>query len=149
MRSQSGTPPGESIHAGPWLVTRLVTSEESEGQFSLVRLQGRQGAESLLHVHHGEAETVYVVHGEVACSISEGEEVYLRAGACRVFPAGTGHGLKVRSRSATMLVLFTPAGFDGYYADLAQRAAPSFEELVALAARYGCEYVSLARATQT
>ena len=115
----------------------LVAGEETGGRFALVELVLARGAEPPCHRHHWEDETLYVLAGALRVRVGDAW-VEAPAGAAVFLPRGGEHGLVVTTREARVLAALTPAGFEGFYREVAG-AAPGLERLVALAARYGCE----------
>ena len=131
------------------LVTFLLTGEETGGQLALLRATVRRGREPPLHLHRREDETLCVLGGELTCYVG-GEARPVPAGRCVYLPRGVEHGFVVESGEATILHLFTPAGYEGAIRELGAVASsntsapglaapPDVERLVTVAARYGCE----------
>ena len=112
----------------------LVAGEETGGRCALVMARG---AEPPCHRHHWEGETPCVLAGALRVRVGDAW-VKALAGAAVFLPRGGEHGLVVTTREARVLAALTPAGFEGFYREVAG-AAPGLERLVALAARYGCE----------
>ena len=140
---------GDSVWLDGQLVTFLLTGEETGGRFALVRATARRGCEPPCHLHRREDETLCVLAGDLTCHIG-GEPRPVRAGTCLYLPRGLEHGFVVESDEATILHLFTPAGYEGAIRELGMVASsntappaaaglPDVERLVTVAARYGCE----------
>ena len=115
----------------------LVAGKETAGRFALLVTVEMGGTEPPRHCHHWEDEALYVLEGELAVCLGD-EWHRVPAGAAVSLPRGGEHGLVVATREARVLAALTPAGFEGFYREVAG-AAPGLERLVALAARYGCE----------
>ena len=144
-----GVNSGDSVWLDGQLVTFLLTGEETGGRFALVRATARRGWEPPCHLHRREDETLCVLAGEVTCYIG-GEPRPVLAGTCVYLARGLEHGFVVESDEATILHLFTPAGYEGAIRELGMVASsntappavaglPDVERLVTVAARYGCE----------
>ena len=96
------------------------------------------------HVHQHEDEYSYVLEGEVGFEI--GDEV-LTAGPGQLVakPRGIWHAFwNAGDEPARILEVISPAGFERYFAEIAQlvpplREAPDVEAIVALQARYGLQ----------
>jgi mannose-6-phosphate isomerase-like protein (cupin superfamily) len=136
-----GPQDGESVELGG-LGVRFMASGEG---FSLVEhpIAPRTLA-APMHVHEHEDEYSYVLEGELGVQI--GDEVrYARAGDLVFKPRGIWHAFWNRTDEPTRLLeIISPAGFERYFAEIAQlvpplREAPDVEAIVALQARYGLE----------
>jgi quercetin dioxygenase-like cupin family protein len=137
---------------GKSLVTFLATGEDTDGQFALIESQARKGGEPPAHVHRDEDECFYVVAGEVSFRV-DGQTFHGRPGTWVVVPRGTVHSFAIDSDEATMLVLFTPAGFERFFREMSEPATsvttppvpaspPDVPRLIAVAAKYGSEFVA-------
>ncbi len=143
-----GVNSGNSVWLDGQLVTFLLTGEETGGRFALVRATARRGWEPPCHLHRREDETLCVLAGDLTCYVG-GEPRTVLAGTCVYLPRGLEHGFVVESDEATILHLFTPAGYEGAIRELGTVASPNgprhalatpdIERLVTVAARYGCE----------
>jgi quercetin dioxygenase-like cupin family protein len=119
--------------------TVLVGGDENGGRFALVETIEVPGGEPPRHLHHEEDETLYVAEGVLRVWLA-GDWIEAPTGAAVFLPRGVEHTFAVTTARARILALLTPAGFEGFYHDLgAGQALPSLEQLVATAARYGCE----------
>jgi quercetin dioxygenase-like cupin family protein len=128
--------------------TRLmVTGEATGGAYALAEIVSSPQGIVPLHVHHREDEAFYVLEGEVTFTV--GEQVFdADAGSFAFGPRDVPHRYEVTSPSARMLMLFSPAGFEGFIRETSEPSdrpvATVLEdldmELVAeIAARYGAE----------
>jgi quercetin dioxygenase-like cupin family protein len=119
--------------------TVLVGGDENGGRFALVETIEIAGGEPPRHLHHEEDETLYVAEGTLRVWLA-GNWIEVSTGAAIFLPRGVEHTFAVTTERARILALLTPAGFEGFYHDLgAGQALPGLEQLVATAARYGCE----------
>ena len=122
----------------------LVAGGDTGGRFAAVELGTGPGAEPPLHRHTREDELVYVLEGEVVFHL-DGARVPCGPQGRLFLPRGREHTLAVASGGARLLVLLIPAGLEGYFREMAgpggaaPGAAPDFERLVTVAARYGVE----------
>jgi quercetin dioxygenase-like cupin family protein len=137
---------------GNTLVTFLATGEDTNGQFSLMESLARKGSEPPPHVHQDEDECFYIVAGEVSFRV-DGQTFYGRPGSWVLVPRGTVHSFVLDSDEATMLVLFTPAGFERFFQEMSEPAVsvttpptpaspPDIPRLLATAAKYGSTFVA-------
>ena len=118
-------------------VAVLIGGEATGGRFALVETVEVRGAAAPRHCHHWEDETLYVLDGELAVWLGDTWH-RLPAGAALLLPRGVEHAVAVVGAAARVLTVLTPAGFEGFYRELAD-ATPDLDRLVATAARYGCE----------
>lgn len=90
------------------------------------------------HCHHGRDEFFYVLEGELVLRIGT-ESRTARAGTFAFVPRDTIHGFHNASeKSATLLVVHHPAGFEQFLEEMQKLAVRhgSKEERAALAARF-------------
>jgi quercetin dioxygenase-like cupin family protein len=124
--------------------TVLVTGEETGGRFALVETIEQPGDELPYHRHQWEDKAIYVLDGALALSIA-GTWVHAPIGIAVFVPRGVAHAYTITSERARLLTMLTPAGFERFYQEYdtvtarSQMALPSLEQVVTLAARYGCE----------
>jgi quercetin dioxygenase-like cupin family protein len=119
-----------------WFLGTLVhvklSGEQTGGLFSLQEAVLPRGAAPPLH-SHPQAETLYVLEGEVTFWLATPEDVAdaswvetpaarCAAGAAVFAPAGVPHAFRVDSDTARMLYLSTPAGIEDYVRALAEPA---------------------------
>lgn len=72
------------------------------------------------HIHHAEDEIFVILTGEVRIWLA-GEERVLRTGESVFIPRGTEHTFKVSgTEPCRHLVILTPGGFEGFFADMAR-----------------------------
>ena|SRR5437899_789973 len=96
------------------------------------------------HRHANEAETIHVLAGSFALDI-DGQRVRLRAGDTAHVPAGVTHGGgNIGSETGRRVVIFTPAGIEGFFLAVGKpRQGEAFTdgEVLAAARRWGWEFV--------
>ena len=116
-----------------------------------MELLAPRGFASPIHVHHREDEFFVVIAGEVR--VQHGEAV-IEAGAGSVVygPRDVAHGFRVDSEEARLLLLFGPAGVEGFFREGGKPAGfpglpPADEQfldkqtLKEIAARYDQEFI--------
>ena len=102
------------------------------------------------HIHHNEDEAFYLLSGELVAQLGD-QQIAAWAGAFLWLPRGVQHGFVVSGDApCTMLVITTPAGFDGFMAEvgtstdvtdrLPEPREPDVPRLVKIAGRYGIEF---------
>ena len=134
------------------LMTFLATGADTQGRFALIEMVGRKGNAPPPHVHHREDEIFYVLEGELAVSV--GHRTMKAVPGTMVFlPRNVQHSFTVESEQARMLVLLTPAGFEGWFKEFsvpppAMTLPPATEvaygdvqRMLEVAPRYGLEFV--------
>jgi len=86
----------------------LATGEQTGGMFALVDEVAKRGETVPLHLHQEDAESFYVLEGELTLYIGEEPGVRASAGSFAHIPGGTVHGFRVESETARYLILTTP-----------------------------------------
>lgn len=134
------------------LSTIKATGEETDGRYTLVEALEPQGVEVPLHVHHNEDESFYALEGEMTFYV--GEETYKAGPGSFVFgPKDVPHTYTIDSGPARFLMLFSPAGLEGFIYSTSEPAEEltlpllpegppdesEMEQLADLARQYGAE----------
>ena len=113
----------------------------SEGRFSLVEDPIDPGRIVHPHVHAHEDEFSYILEGEIGARV--GDEVVQATTGSYVFkPRALPHTFwNATTQPARLLELISPAGFEQYFAELADllRAGGDVDQITKLAQRYGME----------
>lgn len=120
------------------VVRVLASAEQTGGAYEIFELEGAQGNGPTPHAHPW-AEAYLVIAGEVDVYI-EGVKTRAVAGSFVQVPAGTTHGYRIRSQSAKAVVITSPAGAGGYFAEIDAETAGSCEDMgkvVAVALKHG------------
>jgi quercetin dioxygenase-like cupin family protein len=113
---------GEHFHFLNSLHTAKITSEQSNGALTAMEFLAPRNFGAPLHRHDAEDELFYIVAGELWFTCGETEAVH-EQGAVIFLPRGLPHTFQVRSETAQVLVVSTPAGFDRFVATLGRPAA--------------------------
>ena len=98
---------GEALWFNNDLLTFKATGAQTAGAYLLVEELARRGKVTPLHTHPTEAETFYVLEGEVLMHL-DGEERLFSAGGFVSVPSGLPHAYLVTSEVARILLLITP-----------------------------------------
>src|SRR6187551_2777551 len=138
-----GASDGRAGLLGSMGVRFMLAGEDTGGGFSLVEhpIPPRALA-APLHRHSREDEYSFVLEGRLGALLGD-EVVYGQPGDLIVKPRGQWHTFwNAGDEPARLLEIISPAGFEQYFAELAdlggsRRAAP--QDLAALGARYGLE----------
>jgi len=134
------------------LMTFLATGEDTHGQFALIEAVGRRGSDAPPHIHHREDEIFYVLEGEIVFSVSD-RTIRGTPGTMIFLPRDLRHSFTIESEQYRMLILVTPAGFEGWFREFGVPAPamtlppanePAYGEvqrMLEAAPRYGLEFV--------
>jgi quercetin dioxygenase-like cupin family protein len=112
---------GEHFHFLNTLQTAKLTSEQTNGALSVVEFLGTRNFGPPLHLHDAEDEMFYILDGELWLSCGDVEAVQ-GEGAVVWLPRGIPHTFQVRSETARVLTVTTPAGFERFVATLGRPA---------------------------
>lgn len=106
-------------------MTFKVASADTNGAFSLCEFTAEAGFPGPpLHIHHGHDETFYMLEGEMQFRLGDGT-VCAGHGSFLLAPKGVAHSFwNPGSKSARMLVLCTPAGYEKYFEEIAHTFPP-------------------------
>jgi len=129
---------------GPLGAVLMLGGDQTLGRLSLVEhpLEPR-ALGSPLHTHRDEDEYSVVLEGRIGAQIGE-QTVEAGPGAVLVKPRGVPHAFwNPADRPARLLEIISPAGFEGYFAGLAEifagQGSPDPGLLLDLAGRYGLD----------
>ncbi|KAA9010108.1 cupin domain-containing protein [Histidinibacterium aquaticum] len=105
-----------------WLGVRYKTilgPADTGGAMSIVDSLSPVGSGPPRHVHHNEDEIFVILSG--TCRLwMQGEETDLLAGQSAFIPRGKEHTFKaIGDEPCRHLVILTPGGFEGFFADMA------------------------------
>jgi len=115
-----------------------IRGGDTAGRCGMVETVEKRGTRSPRHLHLREDETLYVVEGFLSLWVA-GEWVEAPASTAHFLPRGVEHALLAETTTARVLSFFAPAGFEGFYGEMAAAGPYDIERLVTTAARYGCE----------
>lgn len=144
--------PGEgtrfSGRAGGYTLETKATDDHTRGAYAFQEMTVAPGFPWIPpHIHHNEDEALYGLEGEVAVRV--GDQVHtVGPGTFVLMPRGIVHTFaNPGAVPARVLVISSPGGVIAYFEEAAAltNAAPSGQpdpqQLVALATRYGIEFV--------
>ena len=96
------------------VMKRLLSGEQTAGQFCLLENKGGGNTRTPVHVHANDDETVYVIEGELTAVI-DGRPRRLAVGESIFLPRGIPHQLVNMSGNPNRYILIgTPALFDRF-----------------------------------
>jgi quercetin dioxygenase-like cupin family protein len=120
-----GSDEGEAVWFNGGLVLLKATGAQTGGSFGAIELRARKGFASPLHVHQNDDEIFVVLSGDVRFQL--GEVVTEATGGALVYgPRDVGHAFRVDSTEARLLLIFGPAGTEGFFRE-AGKPAPSVQ----------------------
>jgi quercetin dioxygenase-like cupin family protein len=133
------------------LLTLKAERETTGPDYAFMERLARPGYGQAAHVHRLEDETLILLEGEMSGFCGE-RQWRATAGSFVFLPRGVVHGFKIEGRQpARMYMIFSPAGFEGFYKELGVPAKeltlppPGLPDpllsakMIALSARYQLE----------
>src|SRR5215469_10306886 len=133
------------------LMTFLATGEDTQGKFALIEAVSRRGNDPPPHIHHREEETFYVLEGEMTFSVG-GQTIKATPGTMVCLPRDVAHSFVIDSEELRVLILLTPAGFEGWIKEFGVQAPamalppadePGYrdvQKMLDAASQYGIEF---------
>jgi mannose-6-phosphate isomerase-like protein (cupin superfamily) len=95
-----------------------ASADTTGGAFTI--FEENEPVDTALHVHENEDELFYVLEGEHVFQVGD-EELHAGPGELVFAPRGIPHAQRrVAPRTGRILVLASPAGFEGFFRDLAE-----------------------------
>ncbi|WP_433506752.1 cupin domain-containing protein [Pseudonocardia halophobica] len=92
-----------------------VSSAQTGGAFEVIEFRGNAACPPP-HVHREREECIHVLDGQFTFTLGT-EEIEAVPGSWVLVPRGTRHGFRA-SADAHALILVTPAGLEGFFAEL-------------------------------
>jgi quercetin dioxygenase-like cupin family protein len=122
-----------------------LAAEDTDGAFCLLVDHPPGGWSLPAHRHHNHAETIHIIEGEFEMEIDAARS-RLSAGQTVHVPRGVIHlGGNVGQRPGRRVVLFSPAGMEGFFLE-AGASMPDAEielaDTLASAIRHGWEFIA-------
>jgi quercetin dioxygenase-like cupin family protein len=134
MRNQRASLVGRSFAVVGDITTILATAAETEGRFSLFEVVIAPGQGPPPHTHTHEHEWFYVLDGEIEFGVGDQRRT-ATSGVFLSGPRDVPHYFRnVGAGRARMLVLASPPGLEGFFAEVGQPVASNREEIPALTA---------------
>jgi mannose-6-phosphate isomerase-like protein (cupin superfamily) len=113
---------GERLVFGEGTIVLHTPGEETGGAFSVFE-EVPPMLDTPLHTHAHEDELFYIVEGDHVCQRGD-EEFNLGPGDTMFLPRGVPHAhRRVVPKAGRLLVVVSPAGFEGFFRMLAQAEA--------------------------
>lgn len=106
-------------------VIRKIAAQQTSGAFSIVELIYPPGNFTPPHRHEKADEVGYVLEGELGVMVAE-EDFRVRTGSFFVRPRGVPHAIwNISDRHAKLLDMYTPAGLEAWFQELAKLVSGS------------------------
>ena len=117
-----------------------VQGDQTSGAFSMAEIVLQPRSFTPPHLHEKTDEVSYILEGELGVMVAE-EEFQAAAGSFVVRPRGVPHALwNVTDRPVRLLDIYTPAGFELWFVELARLFSatppPTLEQLAEAGRRY-------------
>ena len=128
----------KTVALGPNQVTVLLSGGQTRGQYSLTEFVAAPppAPGPPPHIHADADEMIYVLDGTWEFMLA-GRTFAAPVGSCVFIPKGTQHSVaNVGTTRATILIVLTPPGFEGFWVELAERGNLTREESLALQGKY-------------
>lgn len=131
-------------------MTFLATGEETGDAFFLAEIEVAPGGGTPSHIHRREDEAFHLLEGSLTIQVG-GNTITASAGDFAFLPRGIAHSFRNTGEGcAKALVLTTPAGLEGFFAEVFDPAADRFatpppqskdliQRALAAAPKYGLE----------
>jgi quercetin dioxygenase-like cupin family protein len=108
------------------LMTFLTTGEQTGGAFFLAEILVEPGGGTPPHIHRREDESFHLLDGQLTVQVG-GDTITASAGDFVLLPRGIAHSFKNTGNGpAKALVLTTPAGLEGFFAEVFEPALDRF-----------------------
>lgn len=143
--------PGKSRGGDPILlrnkdsVSIKVSGSQTEGRIAIVEGLVSPGAGPILHLHHSQNETWYVLNGDFMFQVGD-QKFRVQPGATVFGPCGVPHAFRCVSKAqGKMLLAFDPAGqIEAFFTEIAKpgvEAGAGRHDEKDILRRYGMEFL--------
>jgi quercetin dioxygenase-like cupin family protein len=130
-------------------VTFLITGAETGGGFFMAEVSVPPGGGQPPHIHHREEESFHLLEGTLTVQVG-GDTITASSGDFVYLPRGVVHSFKnTGNADAKFLLVITPAGLEGFFAEAfypaADRSGPPLvtealaARMIAAAPKYGLQ----------
>lgn len=118
-------------------------ARETDGAFCLLVDHPPAGWSLPPHLHHGSAETIYVLEGEFEMTIDGRSELVRPGESCHIPPEVLHCSENVAHTSGRRVVIFSPAGMEDFFLEAGattEDAEIDTRQALAAAMRHGWEF---------
>lgn len=107
-----------------------VSAQDTNGSYTLMEDNLKATFALGLHRHESHAETFYILEGTLDFYV-DGDWLRAEQGSCLHIPPGVPHACKVAQggETARMLMIYQPAGFDQFLAELDEMSENDLNDL--------------------
>jgi len=138
-----GAEGGERLRFGEVEIVVKASADTTGAAFTII--EENEPVDTRLHVHENEDELFYVLEGEHVFQVGD-QEFHAGPGGLVFAPRGVPHAQRrVLPRTGRILVLASPAGFEGFFRDLAEAdraGALAPDTYVNASKKYGITWLS-------
>ncbi|MCW3118252.1 MAG: cupin protein [Chitinophagaceae bacterium] len=132
------------------LLSVLLDSVDTGGQFSLLKMTEPKGLEPPPHIHTREDEIFTLLEGEMMFTCG-GETFHAKTGDTMFLPKNILHSFQVVTEKAEVLIALTPGGLEKFFIEMSMKAPemrappmpsgpPDIQRLITTAGRYGVKF---------
>lgn len=132
------------------LLSILLSSKDTNGEFSLIHGFEIRGLEPPPHTHSKEDESFYLLSGEIDYHVGD-KVLPAKKGDWVFLPRNIQHSFRVLSENAEVLIHLSPGGFENYFIEMAEPARemkipetpkgpPDVQKLIQIASKYGITF---------
>lgn len=125
------------------LYKTVLTLADSQGAMTITDSVSPPKSGPPMHIHHGEDEAFFILSGEVEFSVG-GTRLRKGPGEAAFVPRGVEHTFTVvGDKPCRHLVILTPGGFEGFFAEMAEgqfRILEDMEQVQDSAKRHSLEF---------
>ncbi len=115
---------GEVADLGAIRMRLIVSTEESNGAYSVAEFRGAEGAWTVPHIHQRMEESFYILEGTFTFAIGD-REVEAEKGDFVLVPRGTRHLMRAGVGGGALLAIFAPGGLERMFLELGRLPADS------------------------
>jgi quercetin dioxygenase-like cupin family protein len=116
----------------------LASSADTQGSFSLLEFEGKEGQWTVPHMHRNMEESFFVLDGGFTFTLND-KEFEAGPGDFLLVPRGTKHVLRAGAEGGRLLTLVVPGGLEEMFKELSALPADSItdpEVRMAISAKY-------------
>lgn len=111
-----------------------VSAQDSRGAFTLMEDNLKAGFKLGLHLHRTHAETFYILQGPIWFFVAD-RWIAAETGSTIHIPPGVPHAAEqAKGVAGRMLMIYQPAGFDRFLAEMAAMSEADFADPAVMAA---------------
>ena len=118
---------GEVANLGAVTMRVVVTSDQTNGAFSVAEFRGAAGPWTIPHIHRELEEAFQVLEGTFDFVVGDGE-VEATQGSFVLVPRGTPHLMRARDGGGALLTLWAPGGLEEMFLELGRLPADSLTD---------------------